>query len=169
MEQGRSVKGVWLSRLGLTIAAVWLLSVGAFAKDYYVATEKFRLAAELEPDHVVLPFAYIQALFAHEKYLDAADALRAALSNLPPDTQGLFFPRGLYSDDEILSAQIERLEVKADTYTFDPDIQLMLGYQLLGTEEYEQARQVLRQAEKNAVNYDSANLLLELLEKIETQ
>ncbi len=121
----------------------------------------------LEPEDNILPFTYVQALFASEQYNRAAQALRIALEALPPDQLGIFFPRGLYKDDEILLDQVEELGKKAGIFSYDPDLALLLGYQLLGIEEYDLAKDWLEHSQTYFVNRVSADVLLKLLEKID--
>jgi tetratricopeptide (TPR) repeat protein len=116
---------------------------------------------------VILPFAYAQALFANGQYSEAAEALRAALKNASPEKEGVFYPRGLYSDDEALFAQIEKLLDKVDAYSFDADLQLLVGYHLLGVGETEYAREPLEQAGKDLRNAQAAKVLLDVLNKQE--
>ncbi len=144
-------------------------AVKAFeAGDYDAAAEMFARAGELAPDDMVLPFAYSQALFANEKYSEAAEVLRAALSQVSPEKEGVFYPRGLYADDAVLFEQIDRLTERAKLYSSDADLQLLLGYQLLGVGEIDKAAEPLRQASQDTANSESAAVLLELLEKIRT-
>jgi len=132
------------------------------------AAEAFASAMELAPEDRILPFAYAQALFAGKKYSDAAKVLRMALQNVTPEEEGVFYPRGLYSDDDVLFGQIEALLDKSEDYAFDGDLQLLLGYQLLGMGETAYARAPLEQASNDTVNADAAKVLLDLLTKIET-
>jgi tetratricopeptide (TPR) repeat protein len=142
--------------------------VAAFEQeDYETAAKAFADAVALEPDDLILPFAYVQALFADEQYSRAAEVLRSALEDMPADEQGLYFPRGLYAEDETLFEQIEQLQRKADVFNYDYDLKLLLGYQLIGVEKYDQARQVLEDV--NRVNQDSADILIELIDDIEQQ
>jgi tetratricopeptide (TPR) repeat protein len=135
--------------------------------DYQRAAMAFSYAMVLEPEDVILPFAYVQALFASEQYKRAAEALRTALEVLPPDQQGIFFPRGLYKDDDILLDQVEELGKKAAIFSYDSDLALLLGYQLLGIEEYDLARDWLEHSLMYNINRVSAEVLLKLLVKIE--
>ncbi len=137
------------------------------ARDYEKAAEMFAEAVDLEPDDIVLPFTYVQALFAKQQYDLAAEVLREAILNIPADTEGIFFPRGLYPDDNILFEQIGRLAQRADSYQMDADLQLLLGYQLLGAGEFEQARGPLEQVGINSRNTKPAAILLDLLAKIQ--
>lgn len=144
-------------------------AVKAFeAGDYDTAVDLFAMAIELAPDDMVLPFAYSQALFANEKYLEAAEVLRTALAKVTPEKEGIFYPRGLYTDEDILMKQIDRLGEKARLYSFDGDLQLLLGYQLLGVGESDKAVEPLEYAREDLKNSASATVLLELLEKIKT-
>jgi len=145
-------------------------AVKAFeAANYSAAADKFVEAIVLAPDDMVLPFAYVQALFADKKYLLAAQALREALAKVPAEEEGVFYPRGLYPEEDVLFAQIDHLAERASLCGLDPDLQLLLGYQLLGTGEHEAAAEPLQQAKLDSTNTASATILLELLEKIKTE
>jgi tetratricopeptide (TPR) repeat protein len=137
--------------------------------DYSSAGERFRDAIAIAPEDIVLPFTYVQALFAEERYDASAAALRETLSKIEPEKLGVFFPRGLYADEETLMRQIERLEDRAKIMSSDSDLQLLLGYQLIGTNRHERAEPYLRQASGTVRNGDAANTLLGLLEKIRTE
>ena len=144
-------------------------AVAAFEENNYeTAIEKFAGAMELAPDDMILPFAYSQALFAAERYTEAAQVLRGALQNVDPDQQGVFFPRGLYPDKDILLTQIDRLAETIELYSFDSDLQLLLGYQLLGIGEYDEAFSPLINASLDLENAQAATVLLRLLENIKT-
>jgi len=152
-------------------------AVGAFeAGDYNTAAELFARAMELAPDDMILPFAYCQALFAGEKYLEAAEVLRAALrkesiglAKVSPEKEGVFYPRGLYPEEDILFDQIDELAEKAELYSFDSDLQLLLGYHLLGIGEIDEAVEPLRLANQDLENASSAAVLLSLVEKMRIQ
>ncbi len=137
--------------------------------DYGSAADMFAKAIDLAPDDMVLPFAYSQALFANGKYSEAAEFLRVALAKVLPEEEGVFYPRGLYPDDDVLLEQIGRLAERADLYSFDADLQLLLGYHLLGIGRIEEAVIPLQQASQDLQNSASAAVLLDLLEKIRTQ
>jgi len=144
--------------------------VVAFEQENYdTSAAAFADAIALEPNDLILPFAYVQALFASEQYSRAADILRLALVQMPAEEQGLFFPRGLYSDDEILFGQIDKLQNKAETFAYDPDMSLLLGYQLIGVEKHDEARQWLEQAGQYDLNTDATVILGDLLDKFEEQ
>ena len=137
--------------------------------DYELAAGNFAEAMELAPDDIILPFAYVQALFAQEQYSKAAEALRETLGELSGDEMDVFFPRGLYGEDDTLFEQIEQLAETAETYSFDSDLQLLLGYQLLGVGEFDEAKEPLEQASLEPYNAEAAIILLELLEKVKNE
>jgi tetratricopeptide (TPR) repeat protein len=142
-------------------------AVKAFeASNYSTAVEKFACAMEYAPDDMVLPFAYAQALLANEQYTEAANVLRSALEKISPEKEGVFFARGLYPDDDVLSQQIDRLAEKATAYSFDADLQLLWGYQLLGIGEFDEALEPLSRAMQDLQNATAAKVLLDLAEKI---
>jgi tetratricopeptide (TPR) repeat protein len=141
-------------------------AVDAFgAGDYDLAADRFAKAMELAPDDMVLPFAYAQALFADQKYTEAAEVLRTALANMSPDKEGVFYPRGLYPEDDVLFEQIDQLAEHAQLYGFDADLQLLLGYHLLGIGQTDEAVEPLRLASQDLQNAPSATVLLVILEK----
>ncbi|HUW19229.1 MAG TPA: hypothetical protein VMW16_08005 [Sedimentisphaerales bacterium] len=142
-------------------------AVKAFeAGGYGIAEEMFAKAMELAPDDMVLPFAYAQALFAGEKYSESAQVLRTALAKVTPEQEGVFYPRGLYADDDVLFEQIDRLAEKAELYSFDGDLQFLLGYHLLGIGETDEAVEPLRLAGQDLKNAPAAAVLLGVLEKL---
>ena len=138
------------------------------AGRYGEAAMAFAAAMELSPEDRILPFAYAQAMFANKQYSDSAKVLRMALQNVSPEEQGVFYPRGLYANDDALFEQIEELLDKAEDYGFDGDLQLLLGYHLLGVGETEYARVPLEQAGRDLKNAPAAKVLLGLLDKMET-
>jgi Flp pilus assembly protein TadD len=137
--------------------------------NFEAAAEKFAEAVSLAPDDMILPYAYAQALFADGHYSKAAEVLRTALQKVTPEQEGVFYPRGLYANDDVLYAQIEKLVEKADLNDNDPDLQLLLGYNLLGVGETGYAREPLEQASQDPKNAQSAQVLLNLLEKMESK
>jgi Flp pilus assembly protein TadD len=144
--------------------------VKSFESDNYgAAAEKFAEAMNLAPEDMILPYAYAQALFADGHYSKAADVLRAALQKVTPEKEGVFYPRGLYADDDVLYAQLEKLVDKANLNGNDSDLQLLLGYHLLGVGETGYAREPLEQAGQDPKNAESAKILLNLLEKMEAK
>lgn len=136
------------------------------AGEYNTAAQKFTKAMELAPEDMILPFARSQALLAAGQYSQAAAILREALAKVSPDKEGVFYPRGLYANEETLLDQIELLARQAESFNFDADLQLLLGYQLLGIGQTDKALEHLMHAGKDMVNADSAKVLLKLAEKI---
>jgi thioredoxin-like negative regulator of GroEL len=137
--------------------------------NYGAAADKFEEALRLSPNDMILPFAYAQALFADGKYTESADMLRRALSKVTPEKEGVFYPRGLYANDDVLYAQIEKLVDKMEEFDNDTDMQLLLGYHLLGTGETGHAREPLERASLDMENASSAKILLRLADKIESE
>jgi len=84
--------------------------------DYAAATAKFNNAMQLAPEDIVVPFAHVQALFASGQYQNAAEALREALLKSSPEQEGVFYPRGLYSDESLLNKQIKQLVEAVEVY-----------------------------------------------------
>lgn len=136
------------------------------AGNYAAAVAKFQTALEQAPDDIVLPFAYVQALFADARYRKAAEVLREALSKVLPQEQGVFYPRGLYPDENILKGQIEQLSKVVKLNPFDSDLQLLLGYQLLGMGRFDEALEPLENAQKDYKNTQAATRLLGLLKEL---
>jgi hypothetical protein len=136
--------------------------------EYNTAIQKFTKAMELAPDDMILPFALSQALMAGGQYSNAAAILRDALAKVRPDKEGVFYPRGLYPDEQRLLDQIDLLSEQAEQYSFDADLQLLLGYQLLGIGQTDRAVEPLMNAKKDLVNADAAAVLFGLLEKVKT-
>lgn len=137
------------------------------AGNFDSAAREFAAAMALAPEDAIMPFAYAQALFASERYAEAAGVIRQALKDMPPQEQGVFYPRGLYSDDDVLFAQIEKLLDRTDAHGFNPDIELLLGYHLLGIGEPDYARGPLEEAAKDPRNTQAAQVLLDLAGKAE--
>jgi len=139
------------------------------AGNYGTAARQFEEAMRLSPNDVILPFAYAQALFADGRYTESAELLRRALSKASPEKEGVFYPRGLYANDDVLFAQIEKLVDKLDQFGYDADMQLLLGYHLLGVGETGYAREPLEIASQDLKNAESAKVLLQVLDKIEKE
>ncbi|NLH43703.1 MAG: hypothetical protein GX448_17840 [Planctomycetes bacterium] len=137
--------------------------------DYGGAAAKFQEAMRLSPEDMILPFAYAQALFADGRYTESAEMLRKALSKVTPEKEGVFYPRGLYANDDVLYAQIEKLVDKMEQFENDADMQLLLGYHLLGTGETGYAREPLERASHDMQNSVAAKTLLKLADKIESE
>ncbi|MHC4913419.1 MAG: hypothetical protein ACYTE5_10560, partial [Planctomycetota bacterium] len=135
------------------------------AGDYVEASSRAFDAVQNEPDDAVLPFIYTQSLFAHSRYTRAAAVLRKALSNIDPETQEIYYPLGLYPDENLLTEQIETLANAVQAEPDNADLQILLGYQLLGADRLDQAGEALREAQNDYVNRDAAWILMEVLEK----
>jgi tetratricopeptide (TPR) repeat protein len=145
-------------------------AVKAFeVNNYEAAIEKFSEAMMLAPDDMILPFAYSQSLFANGQYAEAAAVLRQSLAKTTPDKEGVFYPRGLYSDDNVLFEQINQLVERAELYSFDADLQLLLGYHLLGIGKLDEALEPLQYASLDMENAVAATTLLNVLEKIRVE
>lgn len=143
--------------------------VKAFGQDdYKTAIAKFSLASRQATNDKVLPFAYSQAFFADGEYKEAAQVIRAAVAKVNPETEGVFYPRGLYSSDDVLLKQIDNLSKVAGDNPKDADLQLLLGYQYLGMGEYDKAAEPLKNASTDSLNGDSAKALIKLLDKIQS-
>ena len=136
---------------------------------FNLAADKFAEAMKLAPDDMILPFAYGQSLVALEKYTEAADVLRTAMVKVTPDKEGVFYPRGLYADEDTLTNQINLLDEKAKLYPYDADLQLILGYQMLGLGELDDAETHLTQANQDIRNAPAANVLLDILAKMKAR
>jgi thioredoxin-like negative regulator of GroEL len=136
------------------------------AGNYHKAVYYFRSAVRVEADDIVLPFAYAQALFAGRQYEEAAKVLREEIVKLSEEDKGVFYPRGLYPNDESLFGQIERLAARLARYPDNEELRFLLGYQYLGTGRYEQAIEQLRRLNSQSKNSAAATVLLELIEKI---
>jgi len=136
--------------------------------EYNTAAMKFAKAVELAPEDMILPFAYGQALLGSQQYSKAAEVLRGALEKVSPEKEGVFFPRGLYPDEESLLKQIDRLAERAAQFSYDADLQLLLGYQLLGIGQHDRAVEPLMNAGRDLENEKAAAVLMALLEKIKT-
>jgi hypothetical protein len=94
--------------------------------------------------------------------------LRAVLSRVPEGNETIYYPRGLYTDENVLTAQIESLAAATKTEPFNSDFQLLLGYQLLGMGKVDEAVEPLTVAGKDPANTASAELLLGLVEKVKS-
>ena len=139
------------------------------AGNYADAVLQLREAVSLSPDDIVLPFTYSQALFANGDYAHAASVLREAIAQIPEDELTIYYPRGLYDDEAVLTEQIAQLEAAVGKEPFDSDYQLLLGYQYLGTGQLDKAHQPLTEATGSAANTTTAGKLLDLAAKLETE
>lgn len=133
--------------------------------DYEQAVETAAEAIEALPGSTVLLFIYSQSLFADGQYNKAAEALQAALSNVDIEADGVFYPIGFYHDEDILTEQIATLGEVAGAQPENSSLQLLLGYQLLGIGDYDQALGALVSAADSRLTEQAAELLMEVLEK----
>jgi len=139
------------------------------AENYADAVRQFREAVSLSPDDIVLPFTYSQALFANGDYSHAAGVLREAVAKIPDDELTVYYPRGLYKDEAVLTEQIKQLAAATANEPFDADYQLLLGYQYLGMGQLDKAYQPLTEASKSVANTVTAGKLLELAARLEDE
>jgi hypothetical protein len=143
-------------------------AVNAFEEGRYEnATELFREALLQAPEDEIMPFTYTQALFASGNYALAAYVLREAMAKMPSDEPAIYFPRGLYKDDQTLVNQIAQLESAIVIEPFSTDYQLLLGYQYLGIAQWDKAVYALEQAARNPLNTGVVTKLLDIAEKME--
>jgi hypothetical protein len=133
--------------------------------NYDSSARYFLEASRKSPDDVVVPFAYVQSLFASKKYTEAAGALRAAVMTANADKEGVFFPRGLYTDDKVLYGQINELFEMTKNHPTEGNLQLLLGYQFFGIGENDNAIEYLQKARSDTTNRPAAEKLLSLVEK----
>ena len=135
----------------------------AFAKaDYDQAVDRAAEALEDAPHNMPLLFIHSQSLFAGAQYTNAAEALRKALVYTDKE-KGVFYSLGFYPDETILTSQIELLNVAAQAEPENADMQLLLGYQLLGISQYDAAREALEKAKTGEQNKGPAELLIDVL------
>ncbi len=133
--------------------------------DYEQAVETAAEAIEDRPDSAILLFIYSQSLFADGQYNKATAVLQKALSEVDIEAEGVFYPIGFYPDEDILTEQIATLGEVAEAQPENSLLQLLLGYQLLGVGDYDQARDALDSAADNRLTEQAAALLMEVLEK----
>jgi uncharacterized protein HemY len=91
------------------------------------------------------------------------------VAQIPEDELTVYYPRGLYIDEAILTEQIKQLEAAAKKEPFDSDYQLLLGYQYLGSGQLDKAQSPLTEASGSTANAITAGKLLELATKLETE
>lgn len=134
--------------------------------NYQEAAEEFRIAMALDQTDIVLPFAYAQTMFAGGHYAEAADVLRLALERINPKQTTIFYPRGLYQDEDVLFKQIDALVEKAEKALDDTDLQLLMGYHLLGIGETQSALAPLERASFDERNRKATTVLIDLLAQV---
>ena len=136
--------------------------------DYGKAVDRFAEALRLAPEDKILPFALSQALFADGRYDQAAKVIRTVAKTFEPEKEGIFYPRGLYLDEEVLLKQVDQLANQAELSSMNFDLQLLLGYHLLGIGEIEPSIAQLSKAANAPENVEAAAVLLKLAVKIKT-
>jgi uncharacterized protein HemY len=117
------------------------------------------------PEDIVVSFAYVQALFANGQYQNAAEALREALLKSSPQQEGVFYPRGPYTDESLLDKQIKQLSEEVDKDPVNVRMRLLLGYQLIGTCKLDEAARHLENARLKSHTNLAATLRIDVLEK----
>ena len=132
------------------------------AGDYDKALLLAKEAVDDEPDSAALRLLYSQTLFATEKHAYAAVVLRQALAQI--QRQDLSYPIGFYPNADALNAQIDNLAQKVKDNPDRADLQLLLGYQLLGVRKVDQAEQALQKARDDVINADTARVLIDVLQ-----
>lgn len=142
-------------------------AVRAFeAGNFRMATTQFALAYQAAPNDKVLPFAYAQALFAVGDYKLAGPVLSGAIARIRPIEEGIFYPRGLYADENMLFAQVEALQAAAALNPTDRNLQFLLGYHYLGLGELDNAEGPLVNATADASRGPASQSLLQLLDTL---
>lgn len=146
--------------------------VQAFEKGHYsMAATSFQQAMAQAPEDRILPFAYAQALFAAKRYQDAISVLQLAL--VMPDKDGkplgVFYPRGLYPDDDTLYTHIDLFMDVQEKHPQDPGYQFLLGYHLLGIGEITLARDTLEPIRTDATYGKAVDTLLDLADRLEEE
>lgn len=137
--------------------------------NYQEAADRFDWALQQAPDDQIIPFAYAQALFADGQYQNAAASLRGTLQTIDPEKDGIIYPRGLYLEEEILLKQVDLLTETAEKNPLDSNLQLLLGYHLLGLGNTEESIPLLTAAVVDPMNTAAATVLLNLAQKITTE
>lgn len=136
--------------------------VNAFgSRDYRRAAGFFEEAMEESQPDVILPFAYVQALFADEDYYKAAEALKDAVENAGYEKGAFFYPRGLYENTDELNMQIEKLRSKAEIFSRNDDLRILLGYQLIGAGRVAEGMEYLTELEDDFEYGQTARTLIE--------
>ena len=137
-------------------------------KDYKTAISNFNAAIQLEPTDNVLPFAYAQALFANGQYDQSATVVEKALTAQSQKPE-VFYPRGLYKDENVLGAQIGDLQKAVSNNPQNAHLRLLYGYQLMGMGDTDNATTELNAAATNPQTAVPAKALLELIARANQQ
>ena len=136
--------------------------------DYGKAIDRFGQAVILAPEDIILPYAFAQALFADGRFEEAAEVLRAITNNLQTEKEGIFYPRGLYVDEELIFKQIDQLAEQTELSPLNPDLHLLLGYHLLGIGEIDRSIEQLAKASQYQQNTEAATVLLRFAAELKT-
>ncbi|MFH1614442.1 MAG: hypothetical protein ABIG61_05085 [Planctomycetota bacterium] len=128
--------------------------------DFAEAVRKTRRATMFRPASTVLTFAYSQSLFAAGEYELSAVILWRVVNEASEKGLPVVFGHELYRDKSVLVKQINELAEKVDDNPKDTNLQLLLGYQLLGIGQVEQGRMVLKKVADSYVNGRAASALL---------
>lgn len=136
--------------------------------EYAKAAQRFEEAIKLAPEDIILPYAFSQALFADGRFEHAVQVLRTVINNLQPDQEGIYYPRGLYLDEKLLFKQIDQLADQTQRSPSNPDLQLLLGYHLLGIGEIDTSIEQFAKASQYPQNTEAATVLLRFAVELKT-
>lgn len=141
-------------------------AVEAFeAGNYTRAIGQIRRAIGFAPQDEILPFTLAQAYFADGQYTDAALVLRETFGKMPRDKETIYYPRGLYADQEVLAEQIELLEAAAEVKPLNGDVNLLMAYHRLGMGELDMVAGQLEKAAQDDDNAVAVVIMSDLLGK----
>jgi tetratricopeptide (TPR) repeat protein len=132
--------------------------------DYDKAVLNAEKALNVNPDNSILLFAYSQSLFATGQYDRSATAVRDALTLVNGKKQDMFYAGSFYGMQGVLNAQINNLEKTTQQQQANPNLQLLLGYQLWGVGRFDEAAAALQSIQKDPVNGLSATFLRGIVE-----
>jgi hypothetical protein len=127
------------------------LELGAAAfrnAQYGLATQRFRLAAQIDDKNPMAYFLLAQGYFALHQYDEAVKAIQQGMDLDPLWPQAKFHPRlDLYKGIEMeFTAHLERLEKVAKANPKSETILFLLGYQLWFDGQQKRAQPVFQQA-----------------------
>lgn len=137
------------------------------SENYIIARSTARAALMQYPDDMGLLMIGSQAEFASEDYKQAATLLRKALTSQDIEKYGVPVPAQLYANDQVWAEQIDRLlEAVLDDKT-NPELNLLLGYQLFASGDIEISKEFLNKAVLDHINRRSARVLLDTFNSAE--